>query len=601
MTADSTPPAIDLAREPDFAIGEVKVRPSLRQAGEETLEPRVMQVLVALSARRGDVVSRDELIQRCWDGRIVGDDAITRCIGQVRKLGEHTGAFAIETIARVGYRLVEAAPPALDPKAPSPEPPGSPTGHPGLLAKPAILIGLAAAAAAAMLLVILLAARGGAGQDLDAAVARITEALQKPTASPRDLRLMGDAVKSLGRSGRAEERSAFEALASNDSRQALDVLEGLAASLEEQADRKAAAGVYTKIGAIALLSDAGRGLRARRKAFELDPTRLAGFQGLFLDTMSAKGAAEAIAIADQTLLTIEASPRMRGWILAHRALAESDGLWDNEKAKATLLEIEALRRTNPDIVLDTVLAWIPGLIALNSNEPGRALDLAQGVAPRWSQLPERVMNASEVTLARALFDTGAWAEAFETSLASLNRRSREGDFLPSPMIEVACQAGMFVGRTEEAAPFCETLARRPDGAAGGFSRMYVAMMAAGRGRADEARSEFASAEVLLPARGSPRVLLMLFETWASARAGDLDRAEQLASKVVNSKGLSSFVERRRAIAAMAQRVLAEGLLAAGEKARACAPLAGAEQVYREIGGTAGAQAMRSLGEGAGCP
>jgi len=103
---------IDLAREPDLVLGAMTVRPSTREvetvSGREVLEPRVMQVLVALAQAGGAVVSRDELIARCWEGRIVGEDAINRAIGRLRRLAEaEAGAanFAIETIPRVGYRL----------------------------------------------------------------------------------------------------------------------------------------------------------------------------------------------------------------------------------------------------------------------------------------------------------------------------------------------------------------------------------------------------------------------------------------------------------------------------------------------------------------
>ena len=101
---------VELAHEPDFVLGGIEVRPSLRElAGEgrqETIDPRVMQVLVALTRAKGRAVSRDDLIESCWDGVIVGDDAINRCINRLRKAGEASGnAFSIETIPRVGYRL----------------------------------------------------------------------------------------------------------------------------------------------------------------------------------------------------------------------------------------------------------------------------------------------------------------------------------------------------------------------------------------------------------------------------------------------------------------------------------------------------------------
>lgn len=120
-----------LADEADFRLGEILVRPSLREvrAGGalEIIEPRVMQVFVALARARGAVVSRDELIRQCWGGRIVGEDAINRCVSKVRQLAELGGrkAFEIETIARVGYRLLafQAPDAGLEPDAGVPDTP----------------------------------------------------------------------------------------------------------------------------------------------------------------------------------------------------------------------------------------------------------------------------------------------------------------------------------------------------------------------------------------------------------------------------------------------------------------------------------------------
>lgn len=123
---------IELTHEPDFVLGSITVRPSLREIGGpgflETIDPRVMQVLVALARAEGRTVSRDDLIESCWDGLIVGEDAINRCIGRLRKVAEASGnAFAVETIPRVGYRLqIAKAPPA----APEPEHPAPPLAQP---------------------------------------------------------------------------------------------------------------------------------------------------------------------------------------------------------------------------------------------------------------------------------------------------------------------------------------------------------------------------------------------------------------------------------------------------------------------------------------
>lgn len=113
--ARSAAAPVDLARQGDFKLGALTVRPSLGQvsdqAGTRRLQPRVMQVLVALHRAGGEVVSRDDLLASCWGGLALGDDVINRCIGQLRRLAEDgDGAFAIETIPRVGYRLVTGDP-----------------------------------------------------------------------------------------------------------------------------------------------------------------------------------------------------------------------------------------------------------------------------------------------------------------------------------------------------------------------------------------------------------------------------------------------------------------------------------------------------------
>lgn len=118
---------IQLARAEPFRLGSLVVNPATREVsrdGEsEILEPRVMQVLVALFEAKGAVVSRDELVARCWDGRIVGDNAITRVIVQLRRLANEFGqsSFELETITKVGYRLVvrEGAAVATSPEASS--------------------------------------------------------------------------------------------------------------------------------------------------------------------------------------------------------------------------------------------------------------------------------------------------------------------------------------------------------------------------------------------------------------------------------------------------------------------------------------------------
>jgi DNA-binding winged helix-turn-helix (wHTH) protein/tetratricopeptide (TPR) repeat protein len=104
---------IQLAQEPPFRIGRVDVVPATREvvrgAITETIEPRVMQVLIVLARRRDTVVTREQLIQACWNDRVVTDDAVNRVLSRIRQLagGIGAGSFKLDTIARVGYRLRE--------------------------------------------------------------------------------------------------------------------------------------------------------------------------------------------------------------------------------------------------------------------------------------------------------------------------------------------------------------------------------------------------------------------------------------------------------------------------------------------------------------
>jgi Tol biopolymer transport system component/DNA-binding winged helix-turn-helix (wHTH) protein len=100
---------VDLALAPPFPLGSLRVCPNVLEVhgpqGVQTLEPRVMQVLVALHQARGEPVSREDLCELCWEGRIVGDDALIRCVGLLRKALAGEPRVTIDTIPKIGYRL----------------------------------------------------------------------------------------------------------------------------------------------------------------------------------------------------------------------------------------------------------------------------------------------------------------------------------------------------------------------------------------------------------------------------------------------------------------------------------------------------------------
>src|SRR5690349_21154630 len=92
----AVPGRVELAHELPFTIGALRVEPALRRVERgrerETLEPRIMQVLVALGRANGRIVTREQLVERCWDGRIVSEDAINRAIFRLRQVASSIGA-----------------------------------------------------------------------------------------------------------------------------------------------------------------------------------------------------------------------------------------------------------------------------------------------------------------------------------------------------------------------------------------------------------------------------------------------------------------------------------------------------------------------------
>lgn len=119
-TGESDDP-LALAGRADLRVGATTIRPSTRSlaaaGGSARIEPRVMQVLLALVDAQGTVRTREQLERLCWGGQIVGEDALNRAMFELRRALRAIAAdFGIETIPRVGYRLIETA------KASPPEP-----------------------------------------------------------------------------------------------------------------------------------------------------------------------------------------------------------------------------------------------------------------------------------------------------------------------------------------------------------------------------------------------------------------------------------------------------------------------------------------------
>ena len=89
-----------------------------RDGADVSVEPKVMDLLLVLAGRAGEVVSRDELLERLWPGVIVGEDTLARTVSKLRNaLDDDVKEPAyIETVPKRGYRLM--APVTRDREAP---------------------------------------------------------------------------------------------------------------------------------------------------------------------------------------------------------------------------------------------------------------------------------------------------------------------------------------------------------------------------------------------------------------------------------------------------------------------------------------------------
>ena len=101
----------------DFRLADLCVFPAAGRiegpGGAEQVDPIVMAVFELLARNAGELVSRDVLLDSVWEGRIVSDDVISRCIYQLRRhlaraAGHRAHRKVTKTLPKRGY-LLDAA------------------------------------------------------------------------------------------------------------------------------------------------------------------------------------------------------------------------------------------------------------------------------------------------------------------------------------------------------------------------------------------------------------------------------------------------------------------------------------------------------------
>jgi Tol biopolymer transport system component/DNA-binding winged helix-turn-helix (wHTH) protein len=96
-----------------MTVGEWRVWPDRlelhRSAEVRKVEPMTMRLLLLLAKKAPETVTRDDIIDRLWDGRAVTDDAVNKQLSKLRAAldGGKDGRTYLRTVPRVGVRLVE--------------------------------------------------------------------------------------------------------------------------------------------------------------------------------------------------------------------------------------------------------------------------------------------------------------------------------------------------------------------------------------------------------------------------------------------------------------------------------------------------------------
>ena len=96
----------------DFRLDDWRVQPPLCRLSKDgrtrQVRPKVMDLLTYLAAHRGEVVSKDQLLDGVWASVSVSESALTRTVTELRQaLGDEADApRLLETIPKRGYRLI---------------------------------------------------------------------------------------------------------------------------------------------------------------------------------------------------------------------------------------------------------------------------------------------------------------------------------------------------------------------------------------------------------------------------------------------------------------------------------------------------------------
>src|SRR5258708_1038918 len=88
-----------------------------RDGETSRVEARTMRLLLWLAGHQGEVVSIDDLLDQVWSGVSVSPDSVYQAVASLRRLlcDDPKRPTYIATVPRLGYRMVAAVSPWLEP------------------------------------------------------------------------------------------------------------------------------------------------------------------------------------------------------------------------------------------------------------------------------------------------------------------------------------------------------------------------------------------------------------------------------------------------------------------------------------------------------
>lgn len=102
-----------------FRVNEAVNTVTDLETGTETrLEPRLMKLIMLLTAHKGQVVTRQQIITDIWDDYGNADEGLSQAISFLRKIFADTDKQMIRTIPKKGYILEATVSSATQPPIP---------------------------------------------------------------------------------------------------------------------------------------------------------------------------------------------------------------------------------------------------------------------------------------------------------------------------------------------------------------------------------------------------------------------------------------------------------------------------------------------------